>query len=75
VSHAERRPFRLNEAVAALWEAKWELFLPVFVVGAFIGGVATLVESAPLAALYTLVVQRYIHRDLPSWKDGPRGSV
>jgi C4-dicarboxylate transporter, DctM subunit len=69
VTHAERRPFRLNEAGAALWEAKWELFLPVFVVGAFVGGVATLVESAPLAALYTLIVQRYIHRDLPTWKD------
>jgi len=69
LTRAERRPFRLNEAGAALWEAKWELFLPVFVVGAFVGGVATLVESAPLAALYTLIVQRYIHRDLPTWKD------
>ena len=26
-------------------------------------------KSAPLAALYTLIVQRYIHRDLPTWKD------
>ena len=69
VTHAERRPFRWSEALAASWEAKWELFLPVFVVGAFVGGVATLVESAPLAALYTLIVQRYIHRDLPTWKD------
>jgi tripartite ATP-independent transporter DctM subunit len=69
LTHAERRRFRLNEALGALWEAKWELFLPVFVVGAFVGGVATLVESAPLAALYTLIVQRYIHRDLPTWKD------
>jgi len=69
LTHAERRPFRWSEAVAASWEAKWELFLPIFVVGAFVGGVATLVESAPLAALYTLIVQRYIHRDLPTWKD------
>ncbi len=69
VSQAERRPFRVREALAASWEAKWEIFLPVFVVGAFVGGVATLVESAPLAALYTLIVQRYIHRDLPTWKD------
>ena len=69
LTHAERRPFRWSEAFAASWEAKWELFLPVFVVGAFVGGVATLVESAPLAALYTLIVQRYIHRDLPTWKD------
>ena len=69
ITHAERRPFRIGEARAALWEAKWELFLPVFVVGAFLGGIATLVESAPLAALYTLIVQRYIHRDLPTWND------
>ena len=69
LTHAERRPFRWSEAIAASWEAKWELFLPIFVVGAFVGGVATLVESAPLAALYTLIVQRYIHRDLPTWKD------
>jgi len=75
VTHAERRPFRVKEAAAAFWEAKWELLLPVFVVGAFIGGVATLVESAPLAALYTLIVQRYIHRDLPSWKDVLRVSA
>jgi tripartite ATP-independent transporter DctM subunit len=68
ITHAQRRPFRLSEALGAVWEAKFELFLPVFVVGAFLGGVATLVESAPLAALYTLVVQRYIHRDLPTWK-------
>ena len=35
----------------------------------FFGGVATLVESAPMAALYTLIVQRFIHRDLPTWQD------
>ena len=65
----ERKAFNWPEARAALWEAKWELMLPVFVLGMFIGGVATLVESAPMAALYTVIVQRYIHRDLPAWKD------
>ena len=69
VTRAQRTPFRPGEALAALWEAKWELMLPVFVVGMFVGGVATLVESAPMAALYTVIVQRYIHRDLPTWKD------
>jgi tripartite ATP-independent transporter DctM subunit len=69
VTRAQRTPFTGREAVAALWEAKWELMLPVFVVGMFVGGVATLVESAPMAALYTVIVQRYIHRDLPTWKD------
>jgi C4-dicarboxylate transporter DctM subunit len=69
VTRAQRTAFRPGEAFAALWEAKWELLLPVFVVGMFVGGVATLVESAPMAALYTVIVQRYVHRDLPAWKD------
>jgi C4-dicarboxylate transporter DctM subunit len=68
-SGAARTPFEWREGAAALWAAKWELLLPVFVVGAFIGGVATLAESAPIAALYTVIVQRYINRDLPSWRD------
>jgi tripartite ATP-independent transporter DctM subunit len=68
-TRAARTPFQAGEAAAALWAAKWELFLPVFVVGTFVGGVATLVETAPIAALYTVLVQRYVTRDLPSWKD------
>jgi C4-dicarboxylate transporter, DctM subunit len=68
-TRAERAPFRIQEGLGALWEAKWELMLPIFVVGSFIGGVATLVESAPIAALYTVIVQRYVNRDLPSWKE------
>jgi tripartite ATP-independent transporter DctM subunit len=69
ITQAQRNPFRVREAMESLWAAKWELMLPVFVVGSFVGGVATLVESAPIAALYTVIVQRYIHRDLPSWRD------
>jgi tripartite ATP-independent transporter DctM subunit len=68
-TRAERTPFRASTALSAVWEAKWELMLPVFVVGLFVGGVATLVETAPIAALYTVIVQRYIHRDLPTWGD------
>jgi tripartite ATP-independent transporter DctM subunit len=68
-SKAKRTPFNFKEAMASLWEAKWELFLPVFILGTFLGGIATLVESAPMAALYTLIVQRFIHKDLPTWGD------
>jgi tripartite ATP-independent transporter DctM subunit len=68
-SRAERTPFVVKEAIASMWEAKWEIFLPVFILGTFLGGIATLVESAPMAALYTLIVQRFIHKDLPTWGD------
>ncbi len=69
IAKAQRTPFTFKEAGGALWEAKWELFLPAFVLGSFLGGVATLGESAPMAALYTLLVQRFVHRDLPTWGD------
>lgn len=68
-SGAARAPFRFAEAGAALWDAKWEMFLPIVVLWALLGGYATTSESAALAALYALLVQRFIHRDLASFKD------
>ena len=50
---------------SALWDAKWEMLLPVVVLSALLGGYATTSESAAIAALYALIVQRFIHRDLP----------
>jgi len=61
-----RAPFRIGEAVAAIWEAKWEVLLPVVVLAALLGGFAKTAELAPVAALYVLIVQRFIHRDLPT---------
>jgi tripartite ATP-independent transporter DctM subunit len=65
-SGAARTPFRTSEAIGALWGAKWELLLPVVVLWALLSGYATTSESAAIAALYALIVQRFIHRDLPS---------
>lgn len=72
---AKRAPFRLREAMAAVWEAKWEMMLPVVVLTALLGGYATTSESAAIAALYAVIVQRFIHRDLPSIRDLLRVSV
>jgi len=69
VSKALRTPFRFGESVAALWEAKWELLLPVVVLYALLGGYVTMSETAAIAALYALIVQRFIHRDLRSFRD------
>jgi tripartite ATP-independent transporter DctM subunit len=62
-------PFRLAEVGAGMWEAKWELLLPVVVLWALLGGYATTSESAAIAALYAVIVQRFIHRDLASFRD------
>ena len=42
--------------------------LPVVIVGSLLAG-ATTVQSAALAALFTLVVQRFIQRDLAGFGD------
>ena len=56
--------FLCSEFVRALWGGKWELLLPIVVVGSFFSGYATLVETAALAALYAVVVQCLVHRDV-----------
>jgi tripartite ATP-independent transporter DctM subunit len=71
-SGAGRYPFRAGEAGASLWAAKWELAIPVLVLVAMFSGLATAVESAALTALYALIVQAAIHRDLSLRSDLPR---
>jgi C4-dicarboxylate transporter, DctM subunit len=71
-SGAGRYPFRSSEALASLWAAKWELAIPVLVLVAMFSGLATAVEAAALTALYALIVQAFIHRDLSLRRDLPR---
>jgi C4-dicarboxylate transporter DctM subunit len=68
-SGARRAPFQLREVGAAMWAAKWEILLPVVVLWALLGGYATTSESAAIAALYALIIQRFVHRDLKSMGD------
>lgn len=68
-SGVKSSPFSIREVAAGLWEAKWEMFLPIVVLWSLLGGYATTSESAAIAALYALIVQRFIHRDLASFKD------
>lgn len=62
-------PFDRREGLAALWDAKWVLLLPVVVLGALFSGAATIVESAALAALYAFVVQVVLKREISITRD------
>jgi tripartite ATP-independent transporter DctM subunit len=64
VSKAGRYPFRASEALSSAWAAKWELAMPALVLVAMFSGLATAVEASALTALYALVVQAFVHRDL-----------
>ena len=63
VAGVPRYQFDWLDARTALWIAKWELLLPVVVLGALFSGRATLVETSALAALYAAIVTGAIHRD------------
>ena len=72
MSGAEQEPFRLRPALSALWEGKWEILLPVVVLGGIFGGYTTLVEAAAVTVLYAFVVECLIFKDLSIFGDLPR---
>lgn len=63
---------RLGEMMDALWLIKWELLVPVIIFGGLLSGTAGLDESAAVAALYTLLIEVFVYKDLKIKKDLPR---
>ena len=61
---AGRASFGFREAASAMWIAKWEVFMPVFLLVLIFGGFATLVEASAALVVYTLIVEGVIYRDL-----------
>ena len=61
---AHRQAFQLREALAAGWGAKWELSVPMVVIGLFVSGLTTMVEAAAVAFAYAIVVECFITRDI-----------
>ena len=68
----ERAPFDRTEAWRAIWEAKWELMLPVVALVALFGGFATPVEAAAVTALYAFVIETLVYRDFKGPKQVAR---
>ena len=70
-----RTPFTWREAAGATWAAKWELLLPVVVLGGILLGVTTLVEAAAVAVVYVVVTECFVHRQLSVTRDLPRIAI
>lgn len=64
IKKTETTPFDLMVFLKTLWAAKWELFLPFFVLGGILSGVVTLDEAAALTAIYACIVEICIHRSI-----------
>jgi C4-dicarboxylate transporter, DctM subunit len=66
------RRFDPVEARRAVWEAKWELLLPVVALGSLFSGKATPVEAAAITAFYAFAIETWVYRDLKIFRDVPR---
>jgi C4-dicarboxylate transporter DctM subunit len=71
-SKAPRPRFEPREAFRALWDAKWDLGLPLLIIVAVASGFATIVESAALGGAYAIIAEMIIHRDVHPTRDLPR---
>ena len=71
-NNSDLRNFNWPEARSAIWEAKWELAMPVVACVALFSGLATPVEAAALTALYAFLIETVVHRDLKIIQDVPR---
>ena len=72
VTKAGRQSFSFQEMRSAIWVGKWELALPLVVLGSIFSGYATLVEAAALTVLYTFAIEALVHRDISLREDLPK---
>ena len=64
IKKTETTPFDLMVFLRTLSEAKWELFLPILILGGYLSGKVTLDETAALTVIYACVVEIGIHRSI-----------
>jgi len=61
---SEKKGFDATKALAALNAAKWEIPLPIIVLGGIYGGYIAVSEAAAVTALYVLVVEVLVMREI-----------
>lgn len=58
------KPFNAHELWRAVKKCKWELPLPLIILGGIYAGIITISEVAAITALYVLIVEVFIYRDV-----------
>jgi len=74
VGRGIKRPdtrFDLREVGAAMWDARWEIPLPIVVLGGIYAGKIAPSEAAAVTAMYVALVVMVIRRELP-YREFPR---
>lgn len=56
--------FTTKELTAALWAARWEIPLPLLVIGGIYGGFFAVSETAAVILLYVFIVEVFIYKEI-----------
>ncbi len=67
-----RTPFCWKSLKAALWDSRYEIPLPIIVLGGIYGGFVTATEASALTAGYVLIMVCFLYKDLAIFKDIPK---
>ena len=68
----KRTPFQLGDAAQALRAAAWEIPLPFAIIFGIYGGIFTVTEAAAVTAVYVVVIESWVYKDIHPFKDLPR---
>ncbi|MDY6967678.1 MAG: TRAP transporter large permease subunit [Spirochaetota bacterium] len=63
-NNVEREPLRIKKSLLAVKESLWEILLPIIILLSYFGGLTTLVESAAIAVIYSIIIAVFVHRDI-----------
>ena len=69
--HVPRHHFSLTELSTALREGIWDILLPIIIITGIFGGFVTINEAAALTAVYVLVLEGLIHREVHLFHELP----
>jgi tripartite ATP-independent transporter DctM subunit len=67
-----RTAFDRLEAIRTLWEAKWEALLPIALLSGMYTGLLRIHEAAAFTAIYTLIIEVFVYKDVTFRGDLPR---
>ncbi len=68
----EVQKFSLQNLWRATLDAIWEIPLPFIIIGGIYSGIFTVIEASAVTAVYVLIVEFFIYRDLNIKSDLPR---
>ena len=71
-AQVKKTPLSFKEISKALKEMAWEIPLPMIILGGIYGGIFTATEAAAVTAVYVVVIECFIYREIRFARDVPR---